>query len=239
MKDVPADFAVADAMKALYGNYDPAKKISIYKLTKTFQNSYFDKPGKVAVYPFLVAGASDSGTTKVFMLTYAIPAGAPIFDCHACAPVIGVAVFAKKNGSWAAESALNAFNPLGNWGGPPNAEIVRIGPDRAAFQLTPGGTNQGETFSLVMFLVPWQGGIREVFEAQTDWPEQTDCGDGMGYCRDVSAEVSFERGANPDYDDIVVKLSATETDSHDKDVQVHRVQRWNFADGKYVRAKGS
>jgi hypothetical protein len=234
-KDLPADFAVPEAMKALYGNYDAATKSSSFKLARGFPNTFFDKPGKVAASAFLAAGVTDSGATKVFLLTYAVPFRAPAFDCHACAPVIGVAVFAKKGAAWVVESANKAFSVLGNWGGPPNAEVLRIGPDRGAFELTPGNTDQGESFASVMILLPWKGAIRDVFDAQTEWPGQTDCGDGAGGCRDLSADVSFERGANADYDDIVVKISATETDAGGKDAEVHREQKWKFSDGKYVR----
>ena len=238
MKDVPADFSLPDAMKELYGNYDPARKSSIFKLTKTFKGSFFDKPGKVEVQAFLAGGVADSGATKVFLLTFAVPARSPMFQCHACAPVIGAAVFAKKSGAWSVECENKALSVLGNFGGPPNAEIIRIGPDRGAFELDPGNTFQGETTAETLILLPWKGELSEAFSAKTDWPEDTDCGDGMGGCRDMSAKISFERGANTDYDDIVVKISATETDAHDKEVQVHREQHWKFANGKYARAKG-
>ena len=102
---LPADFSLPDAMKALYGNYDAAKKASTFRLTKKFPHTFFDKSGKVEVHEFLAAGAMDSGAMKVFVLTYAVPAAAPEFSCHACAPVIGAAIFAKKNDAWTVESA--------------------------------------------------------------------------------------------------------------------------------------
>jgi hypothetical protein len=236
-KSTPDDFSLPDAMKALYGNYDPAKKTSTFRLTKIFPSTFFDKSGKVEVHTFLTAGAIDAGAMKVFVLTYALPEGPRPFDCHACAPLIGAAVFAKKDGAWAVESSNRAFDVLGGWGGPPQAKMVRAGPDRAGFELMPGSTNQGETVGSIMILLPWKGGIRQAFDAETESTEATDCGDGMGECRDKQAEVSFARGANPDYDDIVVTISATETSARTgKDLKVHRVQKWRFSDGKYVRA---
>ena len=115
---LPADFSLPDAMKALYGNYDAAKKSSTFRLTKKFPNTFFDKPGKVEVPEFLAAGAMDLGAMKVFVLTYAVPAAAPEFSCHACAPVIGAAIFVKKGDAWAVESAERAYDVLEIGAGP-------------------------------------------------------------------------------------------------------------------------
>jgi len=232
---LPADFSLPDAMKALYGNYDPAKKTSTFRLVKKFPNTFFDKPGKVEVHEFLAAEAMDSGAMKVFVLTYAVPAAAPEFSCHACAPVIGAAIFAKKGGAWAVESAEKAYDVLGNWGGPPQAAIVRAGPDRGAIELTPANTKQGGTEASTVILLPWKGEIREAFSAETESTEASDCGDG-NQCADKTGEVSFARGANPDYDDIVLTIAGTETSAKTgKEVKVQRVQKWKFSDGKYVR----
>jgi hypothetical protein len=237
LPSVPADFSLPEAMKALYGNYDAAKKTSSFRSTKKFDGTFFDKPGKVEARAFLTAGAMDAGAMKVFVLTSAVPHGSPEFDCHACAPLIGAAVFAKKDSAWAVESSNKALDVIGGWGGPPQAEMVRVGPDRAAFELKPGSTFQGETVASVMILLPWKGGIRQAFNAETESSEPSDCGDGMGECRDKKAEISFARGANPDFDDIVLSISATETSAKTgKDVGVERVQKWKFSDGKYVRA---
>ena len=106
MESVPEDFKLPDAMKTLYGNYDPLAHTSTFRLTKTFPHTFFDKPGKVDARAFLTTGAKDTGAMKVFVLTFGVPHGSPEFDCHACAPVIGAAVFAKKDGgAWAVESA--------------------------------------------------------------------------------------------------------------------------------------
>jgi hypothetical protein len=240
MESVPEDFKLPDAMKTLYGNYDPLAHTSTFRLTKTFPHSFFDKPGKVDARAFLTTGAKDTGAMKVFVLTFGVPHGSPEFDCHACAPVIGAAVFAKKDGgAWAVESANKEFDMLGNWGGPPGAEIVRVGPDRLAFELKPGNTNQGETVGSVMILLPWKGAVREVFDAETISTATSDCGDGMGDCRDKTGEITFVRGADPDYDEIVLTISGTETSAKTgKDEKVRRVQNWKFVDGKYVRVGG-
>lgn len=234
---VPPDFSLPDAMKAVYGNYDPAKKTSTFRLAKKFPNTFFDKPGKVAAKEFLAAGAADSGGTKVFLLTYAVPAAAPEFSCHACAPVIGAAIFAKKNGAWTLETAEKSLDVLGNFGGPPRASVVRVGPDRAAFELHPGNTNQGETVADTMILLPWKGEIRVALDVETESTVTSDCGDG-NECADKQSEISFARGANPDYDDLVLTISGTATNAKSgQGVPVRRVQTWKFADGKFVRAE--
>lgn len=237
-QNLPADFNLAAAMKMLYGNYDPLAHTSTFRMSRGYSHTFFDKPGKVDARAFLAAGAADSGTTKVFVLTAAVPHGSPEFDCHACAPLIGAAVFAKNGGGWAVEASNKEVDVIGNWGGPPSAEMVRVGPDRAGFELKPGNTNQGETVGSVMILVEWKGGIRTAFSAETLSTETSDCGDGMGDCRDKSGEISFVRGENADYDDIVLTISGTEASPKTgKDEKVQRVQNWKFVDGNYVRVK--
>jgi len=235
-QSVPADFDLARAMKLLYGNYDPLAHTSTFRLTKSYPHTFFDKPGKVDARAFLTVGASDGGAMKVFLLTAAVPHGSPEFDCHACAPVIGAAVFAKNGAGWAVEASNREFDVIGNWGGPPTAEIVRLGPERMGFELKPGNTNQGETVGSVMILLAWKGGIREVFDAETISTETSDCGDGMGQCRDKSGEISFVRGEDEDYDDIVLTISGTEINAKTgKEEKVRRVQNWKYSDGKYVQ----
>jgi len=60
----------------------------------------------------------------------------------------------------------------------------------------------------------------------------------MGNCRDKSAEITFVRGENADYDDILLTISGTElNDKTGKDEKVRRVQNWKFVEGKYAQAK--
>lgn len=237
-QNLPEDFNLPAAMKSLYGNYDPLAHTSTFRTSRAYPHTFFDKPGKVDARIFLATGAEDSGATKVFVLTAAIPHGSPEYDCHACAPLIGAAIFAKNGTSWTVESSNKEFDVLGNWGGPPQAEIVRVGPQRSGFELKPGNTNQGETVGSVMILLAWKGGIHTVFSAETLSTETSDCGDGMGNCRDKSAEITFVRGENADYDDILLTISGTElNDKTGKDEKVRRVQNWKFVEGKYAQAK--
>lgn len=237
-QNIPEDFNLAAAMKLLYGNYDPLAHTSTFRTSRAYPHTFFDKPGKVDARAFLAAGAADSGTTKVFVLTAAVPHGSPEFDCHACAPLIGAAVFAKNGAGWAVESSNKEFDVLGNWGGPPFAEMLRVGPNRSGFELKPGNTNQGETVGSVMILLAWKGGIHAAFSAEIFSTETSDCGDGMRECRDKSGELSFVRGENADYDDIVLTISGTEESAKTgKDEKVRRVQNWKFVEGKYARVK--
>ena len=84
------------------------------------------------------------------------------------------------------------------------------GPDRGAFELHPGNTNQGETVAATVILLPWKGEIREAFNVQTESSVPGDCGDG-NECADKNGEISFVRGDNPDYDDLVLTISGTGT----------------------------
>lgn len=79
---IPSDFSVPNAMKSLYGNFDPSAKVSVATLPTTgAKSSYFDAGQKINVRPFWVIGAKDSDTSKIYLLTFATP-DAKSFGCH-------------------------------------------------------------------------------------------------------------------------------------------------------------
>ena len=77
------------------------------------------------------------------------------FDCHACSPVIGGAVFRRRGGEWTLDAVSKAAVIAGGWGAPPQAEIVRIGSDLQGVRLNSGFMAQGEVVVTTSILVPF------------------------------------------------------------------------------------
>jgi len=65
----------------------------------------------------------DNGIKKFLLLTKSIPVGAP-FGCHACAPLIGAAIFSKKNNFWKVESQNKFLLYAGEYGQAPLAKLI-------------------------------------------------------------------------------------------------------------------
>jgi Bacterial Ig-like domain (group 2) len=234
--EIPADFSVADAMRSLYGNFDSPTQASISSLPAgAEENSFFERAKEIEVHPFFIAGVKDSGVNRVFLGTYAGPLGEG-FACHGCAPLIGMAAFARTSASWVVESSTKSALFSGQWGEPPGAHILRIGPEHIGVKLE----GQGAFSTYVSILVPWSGEIREAFGTIIAEGNGAVCGDeeGMQPCVGTQKSIAFVKGSNSDYDDIVLTLSGTTLSEKPpyKVVQASGIERRTFSDGKYVLA---
>lgn len=250
--DIPVDFDLGAAMKALYGNYDPDWRAS----TITLDNRD-DGAGPYAVLAFYLYEYNDSGKRYVLMATDAIPARDGVttavnggFDCHACQPLVGAALFLKKGPKWEIEASevpniLDGFS-----GGPPDGDFFQFGPHHVGLRLLSGYSSMGGNGTNVLLLVPWNGHFSEAAFIGT---EQDNEGNDQCVHPPVPAEsaeppcysgktdLSFVRGKNPEYYDLVLKSSGTdETEIRTEDHMVYGVQdisrtkRMRFVDGKYI-----
>src|SRR6266702_639548 len=89
-------FEIAQAMKMLYGNYDVKKQTSVASLPK--EKSSFPAAGEeqMTIRMLFNAFSGDPGARSFVLVTYAIPTSGQTFDCHVCAPTIGMAIFSQK-----------------------------------------------------------------------------------------------------------------------------------------------
>lgn len=94
-----APFDEAQAMRLWLGNYDAISGASTTTIPDDAQldltGSTFERGDTIRVMPFWKSGYLEGGTRKVILLTYALPDVGP-FDCHACAPLIGMAVLRQS-----------------------------------------------------------------------------------------------------------------------------------------------
>jgi hypothetical protein len=240
---IPADFSLANGTLSLYGNFDASTQASVSDLPSGAEkNSFFERAKEMEVHPFFTGGTRDSGASRVFFGTYAGPLGEG-FACHGCAPLIGMAAFVQTSSGWVVESRTKTALFSGQWGKPPEqASIARIGPEHVGVKLE----GLCAFCRYVSILVPWKGEIREAFaEIVAEGNGQVcsdedgdDGGDGMKPqpCVGTEKTLSFVKGANPDYDDIVLTLSGTTLSAKPpyKVVEVSGTERKMFSEGKYI-----
>jgi Bacterial Ig-like domain (group 2) len=232
---IPTDFDVANAMKSLYGNFDPSTQSSVSDLPAgAQQDSFFKTAAGIEARAFFTAGVEESGVGKVFLGTYAGPLGEG-YVCHGCPPLIGMAVFVKTNAGWVVESSTKTAVFSGAWGKPPDAHILRIGPDHFGVELQVSGFS---TYASI--LVPWNGEIRQAFGEMIGEGNGQVCGgeEGMQPCVRSEERITFQKGANPEYDDMLLTLSGTALTEHPpyKIIELTGTQRRVLSDGKYVPA---
>ncbi len=236
---IPVDFSVANAMKSLYGNFDPLTQTSVSGLpTGAEKDSFFRDVKQIQAQPFYTAQTHDSGSSKVFLATYS--GSLDGYNCHGCSPIIGMAAFVKTSGGWVVESSTKTALFFGEWGMPPEARILRIGPDHVGVELQFISSHQGQWVRPVSILVSWKGEIGEALSGIFgDTNRGGQCGgEDMLPCYENHTEVTFVKGTNPGYDDIVLTPSGTKLSDKPpyRVVQASGIERREFSDGKYVPA---
>jgi hypothetical protein len=150
-----------------------------------------------------------------------------------------MAVFGRTKNGWIIESSNKGVVVFGQWGEPPDARVVHIGQGHVGIELRITTQGQGETTTVVSFLIPWKGEITEALCTELADDDRGICGDeGMLPCYKNRRNITFVKGAEAGYDDLVLTLSGTVLTKKPpfKAVKLNQVERRRFSEGKYVIA---
>lgn len=228
-----------EALKQLYRDYDPATKTAHWICTKGQQQEQHEgwpcseEYAKVSVTVELSTQVVEHGTEKTYLVASAIPSGdSHDFECHSCAPAIGVAVFAWREMRWELESARAAVGWFGEWGGAATSQLVAIGPALHGVILWSGFSGQGYHESVKYLLAPLGSSVDEVWKL---YDEQDDSGafdpnDKSGQHRPYYAEVAFKfvYVGDGDYYDILAMSRGT-----DDKGKANWTKQYRLRDGQY------
>ncbi|MGE5110264.1 MAG: hypothetical protein ACM3JB_05355 [Acidobacteriaceae bacterium] len=232
----PATFDATVAMRSLFANFDPIIKASLYRVPEdAVQDPNFANKDEIRSRLFFVQDTTENGIHKYYVLAWAKPAGQP-FDCQGCAPLISAAVFVPGSGGWQLESVGRAAIIFGDFGKPPEAQLVNIGSQHHAFLLR-YTTNVAQTTTYDALLVPWKANVHDAMQWISGESNQGDCG-GAYPCFGYQRDLKFVPGINSDYYDIVLKLAGTNM-SQRAPFNLHKVsgtERLRFQDGKYMES---
>jgi len=233
---------IAHAMKILYGNYDATKQTSDASLPK--EKSSFPAAGEeqMTVKPLFHAFSGKARAQAFFLVTYAVPANEESYDCHACAPTIGMAVFSQKGSKWTIDASNRAITFAGEWGKPPtDIQLVQIGPNRQAVRIIDVGQGNGETTAVLDFLIPWNGTVTLGLERIVADDDKGLCdADGGLQCYENRRTVKFIPNNKTEYYDLELKLSGTDLPASDAAGsrparKVNGLETLKFENGKYVQ----
>jgi hypothetical protein len=130
-----------EAMRSMYGEYDPA--------TKTASGMLWSGPEdgvkRVYISVLLFATVAIDGVPTSYVLTSAVPAETSMgpYECHLCAPMIGFAVFHYVGSEWRPVAENRKVEKLGAWGHPPDVFFQKIGQDDYGVMLVQDDDGQG------------------------------------------------------------------------------------------------
>lgn len=228
-----------DAMRILFANFDSVIKASLYRVPDgAVQDPNFVGKDEIRARSFFIQDITENGIHKYYMLAWAKPAGQP-FDCKGCAPVISAAVFVPGNNGWQLESVNRAAIVFGDFGKPPEAQLVNIGPQLHGFLLR-YTTSVSKTTTYEALLVPIKANVQDAMQWVAEDTNEGDCG-GAYPCFGYQRDLKFVHGANADYDDILLTLSGTDM-AQKAPFNLHKVsgvERLRFENGKYVESQKS
>lgn len=239
-QSTPEAFDLAQAMKMFYGNYDARNQTSTAVLPQWEGSlSAGEKREKqMTVKPLFNTFSSDAGAPSFVLVTYA---NAPNCVSHACAPTIGMAVFTQQGAKWAMDESNRAVTYLGEWGNPPSAVLVQVGPSHYAVEISATVRGQSEVSKVLQILIPWNYTVNLALERVISDSDLVGCEDeGVPVpCFKNSREINFIRDDKVEYYNLELKFTGTAFTS--KDVTPMRVREVNgvevlkFENGKYVQ----
>ena len=237
-------FGPPEAMKMFYGNYDLVREVSITTLPKDITSLPGPGDEQVTIRMLFSSVIGDSDAHSFVLLTYAVPSRDETYYCHACAPVIGMAIFSKEGLQWKMEASNRAVALAGAFGKPPrDIRLVHIGPRQRAIRILYTDLGNGEKTSVLQLLIPWKGTVGLGFERVIDDDDKGNCGPGSGglACYANHRTLAFVHGENVEYYDLDLKLAGTDLPLPDttpvtRARKVSALEIFKFDRGKYVRA---
>ena len=240
-----------DALKLIYSQYDAGKKTAHWVCTRDQEKKTMHagwpcskKHQTVSVSVLLMAKINEDGTERTYIATSAKPSSNPdesSYDCHACAPAIGVGVVVWAANHWILESTNAAVGFYGGWGNPPEIALVQVGQEKHALILSTNDLAQGYAWSTKFLLMPLDKTVAEVWNIQDEQDNEgaIDPDDKLNKEVPYKSSATFkfyaaDDGISRDYYDIeVISRGSSRVDLDHPLKQENWTEIYRFSKGKY------
>ena len=226
-------------MRTFYGNYDVTTQTSITQLPKNTTSLPGPGEEQMTVRVLFHSFVGERIARNFFLVTYAVPTNDDTYQCHLCAPVIGVSVFIWSGGKWTMDASNRAVTFAGEWGKPPrHVELVQIGSHRSAVKIVDTGKGNGETTAVLDMLVPWNHTIKLGLQRTIADNDKGLCDPTGLPCYQNHRTISFTPHDDAEYFDIELKLTGTDLPLNNPTPQnrsrkVSGLEIFRFANGIY------
>ena len=231
-----------------YGNYDSKTQASTMPSSGDDDfGALKDDTKQIIVRPLFHAFTEEDGVPSFVLVTYALPEDKE-FDCHACAPAIGMAVFSRKGADWTMTASNEAVTEAGAWGKPErHIQLVRIGPRHHGVAITNHDSHFGESSSALLILVPWDESVTLAITRAIAGDDAGNCGkdsDPPWPCYSYKRIFTFLRDGDAEFYRLRLTLTGTDfvdcSSGSDRDSpitkrQVRGLEILRLKDGKYVQ----
>jgi|GEM_PF-3533202 len=208
-------FNVPDAMEIIFGLYDKNVECSKWICKPQELPAFASKASGKGVVHTRAAKQYDfvsDGVQKVVLLTATLSKDQNGWEnCHACAPILGAAMFTRIDSAWFVEAIKKNITEVGAWGELPSNNLVKMGPDTYGVAFDYGYTGQGTTLGGTLLIAFGDGSIQQVADIHTTFSNEGMFMDGQqddlayGY----ESTISFQPGDNTEIFDLVVATTGT------------------------------
>ena len=221
---VPRPFDVNDAMEHWYGRYDRSTQTARANLPThpdiDLTGSWFAPKDPVDIVVIFDAPYQQAGHPRHTIVTAAVPhrsdkpgrPGDSTFNCFACQPVIGMAVFTLRLNTWVLESENQAVDIAGSRGLPPSFRLVTLGTELHGVRSEAHVEASDFSSARISLLVPWQDDISRSFAGEIAYSNRNACGPEspmLEPCYAWQRNDALVSVPGQDYDDLVLTGSGT------------------------------
>jgi hypothetical protein len=230
-----------EALAQIYKDYDLAKHQAKWVCSASQKSPDpatrdgwpCDEGEVVRVTVLSISQLQEGQEWKTYVVASASPGENPHdYECHACGPAIGVAIFAWQDDHWLLRDSNAAVGFYGSGGGGPDVELVAIGPARHGVILWTSVGGQGYHGSEKHLIAPIDNTVSEIWTLgdETDNSGAYDPTDKLAPHQRYYAEASFKfiYVGKDDYYDILAMSRGM-----DNEGKANWTKQYRFRDGQY------
>lgn len=154
------------------------------------------------------------------------------YDCHTCAPLIGIVFFNQKNDYWEFKSKYY-LTSIGSWGRAVRPKLEHIGKDKFGISFRYGFTGQGySSLSLLIFEIGLKNSRRIININDYGADNLGNCDEKKSTCWAYTSDYSFDI-SKKEYFDLVLKTKGTKSISS-KIVPIDKIKIYTYLDSSYI-----
>lgn len=157
------------------------------------------------------------------------------WQCHACAPIVGVLSVIEENNIFSIETPFNYIEQIGTWGKTPIPDLIKIGKDNNALLFSSPYTGMGMTVESKTIIAKVNNEFKNVLDIPETYEDNFGtCGKGMPYkCYQFSSKLSFPEINKKSFSSIIITKEGTAPDKNYKIKPFKKIKKYVFNVDKY------
>jgi len=231
------DFSEWLALKLMFGSdaevySDSSKLYVVWELPNQEAEDLVGFPNEAGyVYSTVISAFPfrEEDNDKYFILTQTKPLEE--YECHACSPVLGGAVFSNEGNIWQIEASERLIMRMGEFGQAPDPELVKIGPDKHGVLFRARYTNQGFSVEETVLIGKVDQSLGVMLSLDTHAAYQGEC--DYYPCWSYSSDTRFVPGQSPEFYDFIVTTYGTKL-VESSVVPFREIKSFVFTQGEYT-----